>query len=124
MVPFVCPRSKTIPLAPIHLFTKQIVLSMYQELLSWSRLISKIFKAPVVFFFHFHRTLSLWACGSWHEPRKFFSFCAFTCLSNNSLRLEENTHLHICTTVVHVMCIIYYTCKVMCVCIACGKVCM
>ena len=31
---------KTIPLAPIHSFTKQIVPSMYQESLSWSRLIS------------------------------------------------------------------------------------
>ena len=31
---------KTIPLAPIHLFTKQIVPSMYKESLSWSRLIS------------------------------------------------------------------------------------
>ena len=31
---------KTIPLAPIHSFTKQIVPSMYQESMSWSRLIS------------------------------------------------------------------------------------
>ena len=40
MVPFVHPRSKNHPLAPIHLFTKQIVPSMYQESLSWSGLIS------------------------------------------------------------------------------------
>ena len=26
-----------------------------------------------------------WGCGSLREPRNIFSFCAFTCLSNNSL---------------------------------------
>ena len=94
---------KIIPLAPIHSFTKQIVPSMYQESLSWSRLISitRVFRNHLInspfhqkhfrhpwffsFSFHFHRILSWWACRSWREPRKFFSFCAFTCLSNNSL---------------------------------------
>ena len=42
MAPFMrpCTPRKAIPMAPIHSFTKQIVPSMYQELLSWSRLIS------------------------------------------------------------------------------------
>ena len=41
MAPFVRPRSKNHPLGTYSLvYTKQIVPSMYQELLSWSRLIS------------------------------------------------------------------------------------
>ena len=40
----------------------------------------------VCFFVSFSSHTFSWACGSLHEPQKFFSFCAFmiTCLSNNS----------------------------------------
>ena len=88
---------KTISLAPIHSFTKQILPSMYQELLSWSRLISaitrvfcmrltnspfhqKYFRRLWFFFLSFSSHTFSWACGSLREPRKCFSFCAFTCL--------------------------------------------
>ena len=96
---------KTIPLAPIHSFTKQIVPSMYQQSMSWSRLVSintsfphesykflpahknilgarRFFFLLLCFIFIAHFFVGL------REPRKFFfklSFCAFTCLSNNSL---------------------------------------
>ena len=41
---------KTISLAPIHSFTKQIVPLMYQELLSWSRLIpiTRVFRNHLI----------------------------------------------------------------------------
>ena len=89
---------KTIYLAPIHPFTKQMVPSLCPESLtrSLSKLFSPVFRMCLIkgflpsitflhtchFFlsvslFHFHRTLS-WACESLHEPRKFISFCAFT----------------------------------------------
>ena len=48
---------KTIPLAPIHLFIKQIVPSMYEESLTSSRLISK---AGV---FRMHLIIDSWTPG-------------------------------------------------------------
>ena len=71
--PFVHPRSKTIPLVPIHPFTRQIVPLVCEELLTWSSstsvmtnfgnshtksfLSSKNYYAAAIFFFHFHHTL-------------------------------------------------------------------
>ena len=95
---------KTIPLAPIHPFTKQMVPSLYPESLarSLSRsfspvLCARLYKRAsfhqrtlftrtsffffVCFFvslFHFHRTLFSWACGSLREaPEVFFSNSLF-----------------------------------------------
>ena len=96
---------KTIPLALIHPFTKQLISSLYQESLTS---ILKRFVSPVpllrlinhflplktflrmrcFFLFLFHRTPFLWACGSLREPRKYFfklSFYTFTLFSNNLL---------------------------------------
>ena len=68
---------KTIPLAPIHSFTKQIVPSMYQESLSWNRWTSitqSPYKLPPSIKnilgarrFFLHRTLLSWACGDLRE---------------------------------------------------------
>ena len=84
---------KTIPIAPIHSFTKQIVPSMYQESLSWSRLISitrvfrnhlinspfhqKYFRCPSFFFFYFlsfHHTLFRGLAGACLNPESFSLF--------------------------------------------------
>ena len=104
--PFVCPHSKTIPLAPINPFTKQIVPSLCPESFTQSFIkivftsflqapykvlptISYIFMCTLFlfscFFLSFASRTFSWACRSLCEPWKFFSFCAFTCLSNNSL---------------------------------------
>ena len=89
MAPFVCPRSKTISLAPIHPFTKQMVPSLCPESLTRSlfRLFSPVlcarlikgFLPPKAFLcarrllllslFHFHRTLFV----GLREPRKFLN---------------------------------------------------
>ena len=96
---------KTIPLAPIYPFTKQMVPSLCPESLTPRSLrsfspvlcmhlikgflpsITDIFTRALFFsfFLSFSSHTFSWACGSFHEPRKFFSFCAFTCLSNHSL---------------------------------------
>ena len=79
--------------------TKQIVPSMHQESFTRSLLrsfspvlcvrINNIFTRMSFFFrlfvFSFSSHSFSWACGSLREPRMLFSFCAFTCLSNNSL---------------------------------------
>ena len=107
--PFVCPCSKTISLAPIHPFSKQMVPSLCPELLtrrsmrSFSpvlcvRLIKGFLSSTTLlrmrhfflsFFLSFFSSHTfLWASGSLREPRKYFfklSFCAFISLSNNSL---------------------------------------
>ena len=98
---------KTIPLSPIHSFTKQMVPSLCPESLTRSLLRSfslvlcvrliKGFLPPKTFllarrfflvcFFHFHCTLFCGHAGACVNPGKYFfklSFCAFTSLSNNS----------------------------------------
>ena len=101
---------KTIPLAPIHPFTKQMLPLLCPESLTRSmlRLFSPVlcvrlikgFLPPKTFlrarrfflvslfvcFFHFHCTLFRGHMGAW-TPEIFFklSFCAFISLSNNSL---------------------------------------
>ena len=87
---------KTIPLAPIHPFTKQMVPSLCPEWLT--RRLSKsflpVFYAPYKvlpsiktflrsFFLCFFLSFSLhtfsWACGSLYEPRKYFQIL-FLCI--------------------------------------------
>ena len=94
---------------PIHLFTKQMVHTFIVSRIVDSKLVQISFTcflyAPykvlpsinniftcTSFFLCFHfLSFSLhifsWACGSLHEPWKFFklSFCTFTSLSNTSL---------------------------------------
>ena len=88
---------KTIPLAPIHSFTRQIrstfIVSTIINLRFFAidhtvfhrRPINSLFPSItflhvrrffLYFYFHFHCTLS-WACGSLCEPRKFFSNSLF-----------------------------------------------
>ena len=95
---------KTIPLTPIHPFTKQLVPSMHQE--SFTRSLLRSFSPvlcvglikgflPSITFLRTHCFLLLCLFVSFifiaHffvglcEPRMLFSFCAFTCMSNNSL---------------------------------------
>ena len=92
---------KTIPLAPIHSFTKQIVLELKLFDIHYTSFPHAPYKLlpPNKNILGAHRFFSLFllsfsshtfscACGSLCEPRKYFfkfSFCAFTCLSNNSL---------------------------------------
>ena len=83
------PRSKTIPLAHIHSFTKQIVSSLCPE--SLTRSLSKSFSPvfcihhikhflPSITLLHTHHfffvSFSLytfsWGCGSLRAPQKFF----------------------------------------------------
>ena len=97
---------KTIPLAPIHSFTKQIVprivdlksfdihdtsfpyapyklLPFIKNILGAHRFFS-FFLLSFIFITHFS-----WACVTpWHESRNLYlkhSFSTYTCLSNNSL---------------------------------------
>ena len=94
---FMRPCSKTIPLASIHLFTKQMVPSRIIELKSFDIIDTSFPHAPykvlasiknnlctcrLFFSFHFHCTLFswafLWACRNLRKPQKFFinlSFC-------------------------------------------------
>ena len=96
---------KTILLTLIHPFTTQIVPSLYPQSFPSSscRSLSPVFCLDVIkgflpmnnIFTHVSFFLIIllsfsshtfsWACGSLREPRKIFSFCEFTCLSNNSL---------------------------------------
>ena len=86
---------KTIPLAPIHLFTKQIVPSLCPESLtqSLSKSFSSVFRRRPIkcflpsitnniftrasFFLCFISSHTLCACGSLHEPQKYFSNSRF-----------------------------------------------
>ena len=89
--PFMLPYSKYHSLgtnSPVYLLTRSSAFRV--------RLI-KCFLQPITFlcmhhfssFFSLFLSFSLhtfsWVCRSFREPQKFFSFCAFTCLSNNSL---------------------------------------
>ena len=93
---------KTIPLAPIHPFTKQIRSTFMVSRIIAPKIIGIVFSSSsyvpytVVLsinniFTHFIFLLSLFLSFSSHifvglcEPRKFSSICTFTCLSNNSL---------------------------------------
>ena len=107
--PFKRPHSKTIPLASIHLFSKQMVPSLCPESLTQHslRLFSPVLCVCLIkgflpsitflrarrFFFYFFCFIFiahfLWACGSLCEPQKFSSFCLFTCLSNNSTDFSQ-----------------------------------
>ena len=66
----------------------------------------KIIFTHVSFFFlllSFSSHTFSWACGSLREPRNIFSFCAFTCLSNNSFLDGFQPNLvqhfpHVCST--------------------------
>ena len=113
---------KTIPLAPIHSFTKQIVPSMYQESMSWSRLISitrvfrnhlintpfhqKYFRRPSFFssLFHFHRTLFRGLVGACVNPGSFSFFvhslvCQITHSFLNGFQPNLYQHFsHVCST--------------------------
>ena len=95
MAPFVRPRSKNHTLAPIHLFTKQIAPSMYQELIGLKSFVihdTSFQHAPYkffpsiknilgvsYFFLYFHHSFRGLA-GAFK-----LSFCVFTYLLNNSL---------------------------------------
>ena len=101
---------KTLPLAPIHLFTKQILLnSLYQESLT-RILLQSVSPLPLMqlinhflplnifcmhpFFLFLSTFLShtfSWACRSLHNQKYFFklSFYAFTWFSNNSSILDQ-----------------------------------
>ena len=106
---------KTIPLAPIHSFTKHIVPSMYEESVTWSRLISMtpVFRMLLInsflpsknilgachffLYFHFHRTPFSWACRSWCEPQKFSLFVhSLVCQITHSFlnRFQPNLYQH------------------------------
>ena len=122
MAPIRAPTLENDPLAPIHPFTKQSVPSMHQELFTRSLLRSfspvlcvcliKGFLPSITFlcvchffllclFLSFSSHTFSWACGSLREPWKFFSFCAFTCMSNNSLISQPNLCQHfsnVCST--------------------------
>ena len=97
MAPFVRPRLKTIPLAPIHLFTKQMVPSLCPESLtrSLSRSFSPVLCVRLIrgflppktflcarrfflcFFVSFSSHTFSWACGSLREPQEYFSNSLF-----------------------------------------------
>ena len=92
---------KTIPLTPIHSFTKQVVPSLYQQSDSLQLITLFLHTLPInallplitflsechfffcfpsfIFITHFRELAG--ACVT----LEVFSFCAFTCLSNNSL---------------------------------------
>ena len=57
----------------------------YKGLRSMNNIFTRTSFFLVCLFLSFLSHTFLWACRSLHEPQKFFSFCAFTCLSNNSL---------------------------------------
>ena len=105
---------KTIPIALIHPFTKQMVPSLCPELLTQSLSKSfspafhmhpiKCFLPSITFlcvhrfflivslsFFYFHHTLSCGLAGAYVNHRSFFklSFCAFISLSNNALISQQ-----------------------------------
>ena len=105
MVPLVCSCSKNHPLKAVcytnstfivsTIISQQIVrivfigflFGHYKGLPFMNNIFMRtsFFLILLIILLSFSRTLFLWACGSLREPHKIFSFCGFTCLSNNSL---------------------------------------
>ena len=102
---------KTIPLAPIHSFTKQIFIVStivypnfmdiifidslyvpYKRLPSINNIFTRVSSfLYFIFIAHFYVHL--------HEPQKFFSCCAFTCFFLNGFQPNLYQHFsHVCST--------------------------
>ena len=113
------PRSKTIPMAPIHLFTKQMVatfiacriicLKPFHLFFIYTYLIIKHFLPSITFYecihsFSFVVFLSFllytfsWTCGNFCEPQKYFFVLSLLCQITHikqpqSVRLIRNSNV-------------------------------